>query len=145
MPLIPSRPFKDLERFFKEEWPEDFFSGKGEIKALRQPRMDIYEEDGNVIAEVELPGVDPENIDVEVKKDSLKIEAKSEKKEEKEDKGYYRRELSRGYYKRAVALPVEVKDKEAEADYEDGVLKVTIPKSEEAEEKKEGTKVEVKK
>lgn len=142
MPIIPYRPFRDLERFFREEWPEKFFSEvPGE--PFREPRMDIYEDNSNLVAEVELPGVDPKDIKVEVEKDSLKVEAKAEKKKEEKKKGYYRKELSKGYYRRAVSLPVEVKDKKAKASYEDGVLKVTIPKAKKKK-KKKGTKVKVK-
>lgn len=125
MPLIPYRPFWDLNRWFEEEWPERWFP---RIPALRTPKMDIYETDGNVVAEVELPGVDSKNIEVEVKDNVLKVEAKAEEKKEEKGKGYYRKELSKGYYKRAVPLPVEVVGEKAEASFEGGILKVVIPK-----------------
>lgn len=140
MPLIPRRPFWELERFF-EEWPEKF--GEEFTKGYRTPRMDIYEKGKNIVAEVELPGVDPENIDLSVKKDSLSIKAETEKRKEKKEKGYYRKELRKGYYQRVVPLPVEVKGKKAKAKYEDRVLKVTIPKAKPEEKKKKGTKVKV--
>ena len=125
MPIIPYRPFWDIERWFEEEWPERWFP---RIPAFRAPRMDIYEDNGNVVAEVELPGVDPKNIEVEVKDNILKVEAKTEEKKEEKRKGYYRKELSKGYYKRAVPLPVEVQEEKAEASFEGGILKMVIPK-----------------
>lgn len=138
MPLIPYRPFHELERFFNDD---DFLPSKGK-KTLREPRMDIYEEDDNLIVEAELPGVDPDNVDINVTEDTLNIRAKHEQKKEKEEKGYYKKELSRGFFKRAVPLPMKVKNEEAEASYEDGVLKITIPEQERKEEK-EGTEVEI--
>jgi HSP20 family protein len=105
--------------------------------------MDIYEEKGNVIAEIGLPGVDPNDIDVEIENNVLKLEAKTEKEEEKKDKGYYRKELSQGYCRRAVPLPVEVIGEKAEASYKDGILKVVVPKIEKKE-KKRSNKIKVK-
>lgn len=148
MPIVPWRPFWDIDRFFEEEWPESWlerwFPPVLHVPALRTPRMDIYEDDGNVVAEVELPGVDPKNIEVEVKDNVLRLEAKSEEKKEEKGKDYYRKELSRGYYKRAVPLPVDVLGDKAEATYEEGILKVVIPKAKPAKEEKKGLKIKVK-
>jgi len=144
MPIIPYRPFWDLDRWFEEGWG-DFWERPRwgwRLPTLRTPRMDVYEDNGNVVAEVELPGVDPKNIEVEVKDNVLKVEAKAEEKKEEKGKGYYRKELSRGYYKRAVPLPVEVIGEKAEASYEGGILKVVIPKVK--PKKKEEKKVKIK-
>lgn len=152
MALIPYHPFRELERFFEEEWPDlrEWFQDwprwrERLVPQLRAPRVDIYEQKGNVVAEVELPGVDPENIDVEIKDNVLKVEAKTEEKKEEKGKDYYRKEISSGYYKRAVALPVDVLEDKAEASYEDGILRVVMPKKEPAKGEKKGVKVEVKK
>jgi len=111
---------------------------------MRTPRVDVYETDGDVVAEFELPGVDPKNIDVEVKDDMIKVEAKAEEKKEEKKKGYYRKELSRGYYKRIVPLPVNVQENKAEASYKQGVLKVVIPKVESRKKAEKKVKVKVK-
>lgn len=144
MPIIPWRPFWDLERFFEEEWPT--FWPKRMFPAFRTPRMDISDTDKEVIAEVELPGVDPKDIDVRVEDNVLKVQAKSKKEKEEKKKGYYRKEISSGFYKRAVPLPVEVKGDKAKAEYVDGMLKVTIPKVRPKKaKKKKSIKVKVKK
>jgi HSP20 family protein len=144
MSLIPWRPFRDLDKWFEEEgleWPEKWFS---RVPAFRVPKMDIYEDNGNVIAEVELPGTDPKNIKVEVKDNILKIEAKTEEKKEEKRKGYYKKELSKGYYKRAVPLPVEVIGEKADASYKEGVLKVIIPQVKAKKKDKKTKKIKVK-
>lgn len=128
MPIIPWRPFWDIERWFEEEWPEIWEYPRIRFPMVRTPRMDIYETDDKVVAEVELPGVDPKNIEVEVKENVLKVEAKIKEKKEIKEKGYYKKEISAGYYKRVVPLPVEVIGEKAEAEYTDGILKVVIPK-----------------
>jgi len=126
MPIIPWRPFWEIERWFEEEFPE--FLEWPEIPKIRTPRMNISETEDKVIAEVELPGVDPENIEVEVKDNYLKIEAKKKEEKEEKKKGYFRREISAGYFKRVVPLPVEVEEEKAEAEYENGILRIEIPK-----------------
>jgi len=147
MPIIPYHPFWDLGRFFEEEeWPEVWERPRWELRVpmIRAPRMDIYEDNGNVVAEVELPGVDPKNIEVEVKDNVLKVEAKTEEKKEEKGKGYYRKELSRGYFKRAVPLPVEVIGEKTDAAYEGGILKVVIPKAKLKKEAEKKYKIKVK-
>lgn len=138
MAIMPRKPFFDLERFF-EDWPE--WSG---LATMRSPRMDVYEEGNNLVAEVEMPGVEAGEVEVNIKENVLRVEAKKEREKEKEEKGYYCKELSSGYYRRAVSLPAEVEDEEAEAELKDGILKITVPKEErEDEEPEKGTRVEV--
>jgi len=136
MSLIPWRPFRELENFF-EEWPELSWTPE-----KRVPRMDVYEDEKNVVAEVELPGVKPEDVNVEIKDNILSIEAKKKQEEEERGKDYYRRELSSGYYRRALRLPSEVQSDKADAEYKDGMLKVVIPKVKPS--KPEATKIKVK-
>jgi HSP20 family protein len=141
MPIIPWRPFWEIERWFEEEWPE--WEWVDRFPKIRTPRMDIYEEGENIVAEVELPGIDPKNIEVEVKDNVLRIEAKEEEKKEVKEKGYFKREIGRKYFKRQVLLPAEVQGDKAEAEYVDGILKVRIPKTKPKEEKKK-IKIKVK-
>jgi len=140
MPIIPRRPFWDIERWFEEEWPERIWPRirVPEIPTMRAPRMDIYETNGEIVAEVELPGIDPKDIEVEAKENVLKVEAKKEEKKEEKGRGYYRKEISAGFFRRVEPLPIEVVPEKTEAVYEGGVLKITIPK-------KKPKKIEVKK
>ncbi len=144
MAIIPWKPFWDIERFFEEEFPEIWERPMlSESFKIRMPKMDIYEENNNVIAEVELPGFDPKDIETEIKDNYLKIVAKKEEKKEEKEKDYYKKELSRGYFKRVVPLPSEVKSDKAEAEYKDGILKIIIPKVK-SEKDQKGTKVKIK-
>ena len=147
MPIIPWRPFGDIEKWFEEEWPEIWERPRWGrmLPMIRTPKIDIYETNGEVVAEVELPGVDPKNIEVEVKDNYLRVEAKAEEKKEEKKKGYYRKEISAGYYKRVVPLPTEVIGEKAEAEYAEGILKVVIPKKKPVKkEEKKPIKIKVK-
>ncbi len=148
MPLIPYHPFREFEKWFEEEWPESWKEKElweaPKTPLMRTPRVDVYEANGDVVAEFELPGVDPKNIDIEVKNDMVKVEAKAEEKKEEKKKGYYRKELSRGYYRRVIPLPVNIAEDKAKAFYENGVLKITLPKVKIEKEKEKAKKVEVK-
>jgi HSP20 family protein len=144
MPIIPWRPFWEIERWFEEEWPEPEWL-EFRFPNIRTPRMDIYEEGENIVAEVELPGIDPKNIEVEVKDNVLRIEAKEEEKKEVKEKGYFKKEIGKKYFKRQVLLPEKVQGEKAEAEYVDGILKVVIPKAAPKKEEKKKIKIKVKK
>jgi len=136
MSLIPWRPFWEMERWFEEGFPE-FFEGEFfKFPRVRSPKMDIYEKDDKIVVEIEIPGIKPEDVNIEATNNFLKIEAKAKEEKEEKEKGYYRKEIGRRYFKRVVPLPAEVKGEEATAEYEDGILKVEIPKIK----KKEGIK-----
>ncbi len=142
MALIRYNPYRDIERFF-DEWAAKFDElAFPEISLIEEPKMDIYEKNGKLVAEIAMPGVDPKSIDVSVEDNVLRVEAKKEEKVEEKKKNYYRKEIKAGYLKRMVALPVEVVDKKAKATYQNGVLKIEIPKKE--EKKKKTKKVPVK-
>jgi len=143
MPLIPWRPFWDL--WPEEDWPDWERPRWGRmLPAIRSPRMDVYEDNGNIVAEAELPGIDPKNIEVEVKDNVLRVEAKTEEKKEEKKKDYYRQEMSRGLFKRVTSLPAEVIAEKAKAEFKEGVLKVVIPKAKARKEKKKGVRIKVK-
>jgi HSP20 family protein len=99
------------------------------------PRIDVSETDKEIRVSAELPGMDENDIDVSLTKDTLTI--RGEKKEEKEDKGkdYYRMECSYGSFSRNVPLPAEVNTDKVEATFKKGILYVTLPKTMSAIEK----------
>jgi len=138
MSLVPYHPFRDLERFFGG-WPEMW-----EPAVDRIPRVDVYETDGNVVAEFELPGIKAENIDLEVGGNTIKVEARMDEKKEDKKKGYYRKEIRKGYYRRVIPLSVDIKEDAAEAEYKDGVLKVVVPKFGPRKTEKKGKKIKIK-
>jgi len=107
------------------------------------PSIDIYQDKDNVIIEAPLAGVDPEKVKVVIENDVLIIEGDSHKQSEVDEENYYRKEVRYGSFHRAVALPTSVIGDKAKAEYEDGILKITVPRVEKV--KPKSVKIEVKK
>ncbi|MDP3964583.1 MAG: Hsp20/alpha crystallin family protein [bacterium] len=94
------------------------------------PAVDVYQTKDAVVVETTIAGIRPEDINISIENDVLTIEGSMEKKSEVDDKEYYRKEIKSGSFHRAVALPASVKGDAAKAEYEDGVLKIIVPKEE---------------
>lgn len=142
-------PFYSLQREMNSLF-DDFFRGfdiaprglaAGGFGAF-SPSVDVKESDKDFTIRAELPGVEEEDVEVTVTDDAVTI--KGEKKEEKEDKGknYYYMERSYGSFHRVIPLAAETESDKAEASFKNGVLNITIPKSQTA--KTKGTKVPIK-
>ena len=122
---------------------DDFFGNfpRRTISKSFAPAVNISQTETDVVAEVPLPGVNPEKVEITIENDVLTIHGKEEKTSEVEEQNYTRREwVSQSFY-RSVALPVSVKSDAAEAEYENGILRITIPKREEAKAKKVSIKI----
>ena len=102
------------------------------MSRVMTPAVDVYEDNDRVIVETPLAGVDPSKVSIEIEDNILKISGQSDHKTEVDDKNYYRKEVRYGAFYRAVALPKAVIGEKAEANYKDGVLKIAIPKADEA-------------
>ena len=127
MSLIPWRPFSDLDKFFGDD--ELFLPVFPRMEFVR-PAMDVKETDKEVVAEIEIPGFDPEKVDVSVRDGILRVSGKMDEKKEEKEKGYWRKEIRKGSFERMIRLPVAVKEGAVDATYEKGVLKIVIPKAE---------------
>jgi HSP20 family protein len=145
--ITPWRPFRDLERMRREMdrvW-DSFFREKPVVEAGEVgewfPSLDITETKNDIVVKAEIPGMDPKDIDISLTNDILTI--KGEKKQEKEEKeeNYHLIERSYGKFIRLVRLPGEVKSDKISASYKNGVLNITLPKSEEAKKKEVKIKV----
>jgi HSP20 family protein len=91
-------------------------------------RVDEYHDDGVLVVRAEIPGIDPDkDVEVSVADRMLHIEARRHEEESREAKGYRRKEIRTGSFRRTLALPAGVEEGDVEATYEDGILEVRIP------------------
>ena len=123
---------------------EDEFFNFPMVRPNNAPSLDIYQDQDNVYAKVALPGVDPENINISIENSILTLESSTEKKSEIDEKNYYRKEIRYGSFRRNVQLPTYVQGDKAIAEYEDGILKITVPKKQEEKTKKIEVKIKKK-
>lgn len=138
MELIKWRPMKDMmnTRHFMNRFFDDFFYPTRNLGGNQElwnwnPVVDIYEDDDNIVVTAELPGVSKDGISVDVKDRVLTLKGeRSADNEIKRDK-FHRRERSYGRFERAFTLPADVKTEDIKAEYNDGVLKISVPKPEE--------------
>ena len=117
-----------MERFFGEH-RDGLFPARGLAS------IDVSETDDAVEVKMDLPGVKPDEVNVEVRDNVLTVSGeRQEDKESEEGNGrkYHRVERRYGSFSRSVWLPCAVKDSKADAQYQDGVLTIKLPKSEEA-------------
>jgi HSP20 family protein len=142
MSLMNWRPRNDFLSVHNEmnHLFDNFFTGwpepkKGLLEGEWIPSIDVAETDDNITVTAEIPGIKQEEVDIAITDDVLTL--KGEKKEEKEikEKNYCRIERSYGSFQRSVRLPSGVKGDEAKAAYKDGILTITIPKTEEVKPK----------
>jgi HSP20 family protein len=136
-------PFQELQRIqdrlnrvFGELAPS--MQGRGGMQGMEIPNVDVQEQNNEIIVTADVPGMDRNDIKLEITDNNvLEITAqkKSEKKEGEEAKGYLRHERSYMGFYRAIQLPAEVDKSKARATYNNGVLSVTMPISKKPEEK----------
>jgi HSP20 family protein len=127
---------RNLDRLFGEFTEPaarpQFLARQGEGGAS-VPSIDVLERKGELVIRADLPGVEKENINLSITKDSLTIKAEARKEEEeirRED--YYVQERSTGTYNRTIQLPQDADSSKARASFKNGVIEIVFPKKEEA-------------
>lgn len=106
------------------------------------PAVDIYETADSIVLKAELPGLSRENIDIQVRDNTLTLKGERKFEREVKDENYLRIERSYGAFQRAFNLPSVIQQDKIKAVFKEGVLEVTMPKAEEAKPKQ--VKIEVK-
>ncbi|HCG99413.1 MAG TPA: molecular chaperone [Actinobacteria bacterium] len=99
------------------------------------PDVDIYEKDNKIYIRMDISEIKPEDIDISIVDNTMKIKGERKMTEEVKEENYYRMERRYGSFERMIELPVSVKMDDIEATYKNGVLQVELPKAEEAKAK----------
>ncbi len=138
MALTKWEPFPKFEKMF-EDFP--LMPVFPTFKMGWDLAVDLYEEKGFLVAEMNLPNVDPGKIEITFQNGNLKIFGTKLEEKETKEKNYYRKEIQRGTFEKLIQLPYEVKSEKTEAHYKEGVLKILMPMKEEL--KKQTVKVQI--
>lgn len=131
------QPFSELmslrqamDRLFEDSFvrPSRMLAALGEVAV---PALDVYQTPEAVVVKATLPGVKPEDVNIDITGETLTIRGETKAEQEVEKQNYLYQERRYGAFSRTVVLPSGLKPDKAEASMEDGVLTLTIPKAEE--------------
>jgi HSP20 family protein len=152
--------FRDMDSLHKEmdRLFDDFWKGSGHHFMMNtpwqtsmttplahsevMPRIDETEDEKAFHVQVELPGMDQEDVDITLSNGLLTIRGEKKREDEEKGKDFYRKERSFGAFRRSLPIPADVDDAKIEASFKKGVLYIELPKTEEA--KKKVTHIDVK-
>lgn len=142
MAIIRWDPFRDLmtlrermNRLF-----EDAVSGRGEEKDLVSsswsPSVDIYEDENNLVLTAEVPGIEEKDIEIKIEDSTLTLKGERKFEKETKEENFHRIERSYGSFSRSFTLPHYIDQDKIEAEHENGILKITMPKKPELKPRK---------
>ena len=141
MAIVRWEPLRDLmttqrefDRLFREAFSPVL--GEGEVSTRTwAPPVDIYENGDNLVLKAELPGINPDDVEIRVEDNTLYLKGERKFEKEVKEQNYHRVERSYGTFTRTFSLPNSVDADKVAANYKDGVLTLTMPKKEEAKPK----------
>lgn len=127
-------PFGMMRRFFDDV--DRMFEGFGTptlerfrpwtTSAVFAPNVEVYERDGKLVISADLPGLNKDDVKVEISEDAVLIEGERKYEHEEKEEGVYRSERSYGKFQRQIPLPEGVKTDSATANFKNGVLEITM-------------------
>ena len=129
-PLGLRTEMEDLLTHFWGDDEEGWFGG------AISPSLDLSETDGAVEVRMDLPGVKPEEIDIQLNNNVLTISGERKEEKEEKERAFHRVERRTGKFSRSFTLPCPVDENEVVAKHQEGVLSITLPKTREAQARK---------
>ncbi len=126
---------RDMERLFDEVFdpahrrPRRWWPKPSETM-LVAPNIDMYDRKGEIVIKAELPGIEKENIDLSITKDTVVLKGEIKKEEETKEENYYLCERVSGKFTRTIDIPAEVDAEKVRATFKNGVLEIVLPKKE---------------
>jgi HSP20 family protein len=138
----PAREIESLQHEMNRMFEQLMHVGNGVSKELTFiPSVEIEDTADEIRLKLEVPGMEAKDLDIEVMDDAVKIKGERKAESKTEEKGVVRSEFHYGSFERIVPLPIHVQGEKAKAEYKDGILSLSLPKSE--EEKKKVVKINV--
>jgi HSP20 family protein len=139
MALVRWNPLSDMTTLHNRVnrlFDELMRSNDGNATTMWSPAADIFETQDAMVLKLEVPGVDRNHIDLQIENNVLTVRGERKFEQEAKSDNYHRVERSYGTFSRSFALPVIVDQEKVRADYKDGVLKISLPKKEQAKAKR---------
>ena len=137
--LIKSGSIKgELERMRREMdliW-DRFSRESSTYERVWNPSLDLMETEDSLVAEIEVPGINPDDIDISVTPDMLTVTGEKKQESGEQEKNYHVMERAHGKFTRSITLPTAVNPERVEARYKDGILTITMGKRQTAKSKR---------
>jgi HSP20 family protein len=124
-----------MDRLFDDAFTRPFSLDRNGGSTWSSPAIDMYQTDNEVVVKAALPGIKADEVQINVTGDILTIKGETKHEEEKKDKSWHIREQRWGAFERSIRLPTGVVSDKAKADFDNGILTITLPKSEEVKPK----------
>jgi HSP20 family protein len=132
--LNPVTTQNQFERLFREAFSPVLGESEASTRTWAPP-VDIYENGDNLVLKAELPGINPDDVEIRVEDNTLYLKGERKFEKEVKEQNYHRVERSYGTFTRTFSLPNSVDSDKVAASFKDGVLTLTMPKKEEAKPK----------
>lgn len=123
-----SRLTREMDRLFGE--------ARATSRAGVFPPLNLYDDGESLLARTEIPGIDPEDLEINATANALTIKGERKRSETDEKASFHRRERGNGTFSRSINLPQEIDPGKVKASYRLGVLEIMLPKAEEAKPRK---------
>lgn len=143
MELVRWNPFggglrvrNPMDNFFNDLFQPAVCINEDMAATAWNPAVDVYENKDEIIIKAELPGVEKKDIKVDVNAGILTLKGERNHEKEVKEEDYYRKESVYGKFERSFRLPGRTDSDKIKADFKDGILKVSVPKTEETKPKK---------
>ncbi|GER78546.1 MAG: molecular chaperone [Anaerolineaceae bacterium] len=131
----PMREMITLREAMDRLFNDAFTPSLGAAGGWQVPAVDLYQTDDEVIVKASLPGLKPDDVQISITGDMLTLKGEFRQEEEKKERAYHLREQRYGAFERTFALPTDVVADKAKAEFENGILTVSLPKAEEVKPK----------
>jgi len=128
--IVTFSPFQELHRFadmMDRMWEGQSVAGFGSSFSIP---IDVWEENNNILVKAAVPGIDPNQVEINIENSILTIsgEFKDDHETQAENRKMYHREMRYGYFSRSIALPEDVDEEKPDAEYRNGFIMIRIPR-----------------
>lgn len=122
---------REIDQLFDSFFPNRQSENGGAEKANWTPRVDLSENDEEYLLHLDLPGMTKEDISISFQDGTLSVSGERKAETKREDENFVRVERAAGHFYRSFTLPKQIKENKISAEYENGVLRIHVPKAEE--------------
>ncbi len=137
MRLVRWQPFSEMESLRHQmDRMFDELTGTNRQSATNwKPAIEIQDREDSLVLRAEIPGVEAKDLDIQVAREAVAISGEHRYENKAQEQGFFRTELRYGSFQRTIPLPVAVENNQVQAEFKDGILKLTLPKAQEARHK----------